>query len=391
VLPLFLAAACGGVPRAAAPRVPRSTTTFLGAGPTTSTSTPAPTTTITTGPTGPAGPAGPAGNGQPPFTIASVTFVSAQMGWVLGGTCQKTICQATMYRTDNGGRSWIPAPAPPISGDSPGAVSEVRFADANDGWVVGSTQPDPNSQLWSTHNGGATWELVALPAAVTNAPLSDLEASDGRVYATFCSDQVNIGMSPVGRDDWTLSKTVLQIGAGPICDHQMTLQRATGWLINVDRTVINGARLEGGSWVPWSPPCATSGGPGELAASDSMHLVAVCDAGVYAGPVGTMVSFSHNGGATFDPAPQILPSASYGPLASPRPGVVIMGGQDDLMGTFDGGATWSPLYPTGRDGWSYVGFTTTLQGVGLQQSGALLMTYDGGHTWAPVALPTPTS
>jgi hypothetical protein len=311
------------------------------------------------------------------------------MGWVLGGTCHKTVCSATMYRTDDGGRSWLAVPAPPISGDSPGSAAEVRFANANDGWVIGASESAPYSDVWSTHNGGAQWDLVSLPSSVASSDVADLETADGMVYATFCGGPVSIGVSPVGTDDWTLSGTTLPIGAGPVCDEQITLQRATGWLINVDRTVINGARLESGAWAPWTPPCSTSGGPGELAASDSIHLVAVCDAGVYAGPVGTMVSFSDNGGATFVPAPQTLSSAGYGPIASPRPDVVIMGGQDDLMGTFDGGATWSALYPTGMDGWTYVGFTTSLQGVAIQQSGPLLMTYDGGHEWAPVDLPAP--
>jgi hypothetical protein len=316
------------------------------------------------------------------------------MGWILGSICTGSVCSATMYRTDDAGRNWLPAPAPPISGDAPGDAVEVRFANARDGWVVGSSESAPYSEVWSTHNGGAAWDRVSFPSAVTNSSVANLEAADGMVYATFCGDPVHIGMSPVGTEDWTVSTTTLSIGAGPVCDEQLTLQRATGWLINVDRTVINGARLEGGSWVPWNPPCATSAGPGELAAPDSTHLVAVCDAGLYAGPVATTVSFSDNGGTSFVPAPQTLPSTDYGPIASPEPGAVVMGAQSGLIGTFDGGASWSVLYPTqdtgaGMDGWSYVGFTTGLQGVAIARPGTILMTYDGGHVWVPVTLPAP--
>jgi photosystem II stability/assembly factor-like uncharacterized protein len=386
-LPLFLAA-CGGAPDAAGPHGPGSTTPSSAVRSTTSTSTPATTTTTTPATTTTTG------TEQPAFTAESVTFISAQMGWILGGMCAGTVCSAAMYQTDDAGRRWFPVPAPPISGDSPGDALEVRFANANDGWVIGESESAPYSEVWSTHNGGARWEPVSFPGSVANASIADLETADGTVYATFCGGPVSIGMSPVGADDWSLSRTTLPIGAGPICDDQFTLQRATGWLINVDRTVINGARLEGGSWVPWNPPCFTSGGPGELSASDALHLVAVCDAGVYAGPVSTTVSFSDDGGATFVPASQTLSSTDYGPIASPEPGVVVMGGESGLIGTFDGGASWSVLYSTqdtapSTDGWSYVGFTTALQGVAIERPGTLLMTHDGGHVWVPVALPAP--
>jgi hypothetical protein len=160
--------------------------------------------------------------------------------------------------------------------------------------------------------------------------------------------------------------------------------------MNVDRTVINGARLDDRSWVPWSPPCSNAEGPGELAASDPLHLVAVCDDGVYGGPPGVRLFFSSDGGTTFVPAPQALPPDDYGPCTSPVPGVVVMGtGQSDLMATFDGGRQWSDVYSApDSGGWQYLGFTTTSQGVALEQNGTLLVTFDGGHRWAPVAFPS---
>ena len=85
------------------------------------------------------------------FKPASVTFVSATQGFVLGAqTCTTGTC-ATLASTVNGGSTWTYVGAVPaaITGSNP-AVSKVRFATKNDGWAFGP-------QLWSTHDGGRTW------------------------------------------------------------------------------------------------------------------------------------------------------------------------------------------------------------------------------------------
>jgi len=279
-------------------------------------------------------------------------------------------------------------------GNIPGSSAEVRFANPQDGWIVASTDTAPYTELWATHNGGSRWEAVTLPAALANASISDLETSGGEVYASFCGDPVRIGASPVTVNAWTPSPTTLQIGAGPVCGDQMVLQGADGWLMNVDRTVIDGARLADGAWSPWTPPCEASGGPGELAASDPNHLVAVCDGGEYGGPAGVLTSLSTDGGSTFVPGPQSLPQDDYGPSASPSPGVIILASseQGDLLGSFDGGEKWSPVYsPLSSEGWTYLGFTTSTQGVAIAEGGTMVMTFDGGHAWAPVRFPSTSS
>jgi photosystem II stability/assembly factor-like uncharacterized protein len=63
-----------------------------------------------------------------------------------------------------------------------------------------------------------------------------------------------------------------------------------------------------------------------------------------------------------------------------------MGGSaGNLIGTFDGGATWSVVnHQSDSEAWLQVGFTTASQGVAIDSSGALLMTFDGGHDWSSV-------
>ena len=62
------------------------------------------------------------------------------------------------------------------------------------------------------------------------------------------------------------------------------------------------------------------------------------------------------------------------------------------MGSFDGGAEWSPVYsrPIG-EGWLYLGFTTARQGVAIDGDGTILMTFDGGHDWEPAQFPATSS
>jgi hypothetical protein len=47
----------------------------------------------------------------------------------------------------------------------------------------------------------------------------------------------------------------------------------------VNRTVVDGARLQKGQWVRWKPPCDDAGTPAELAASTATDLVAFCTDG----------------------------------------------------------------------------------------------------------------
>jgi len=230
-----------------------------------------------------------------------------------------------------------------------------------------------------------------MPAPLANDEVQDLETAAGSVHAGFCGSTTRIGTSPVQLDHWVASPTALQSGAGPVCDPQIVLQGTAGWLVNVDRTVIDGARLQQGAWVPWNPPCMTAVGPGEVAAPNTTDLVAVCDVGVWSNvhPRVT-VSFSSNGGITFRPVVATLPSNAYGPVASPRPGVVVVGSSagNGLLATFDEGSTWKVVYhqPTSQ-GCNYVGFTTAAQGVAIETDGTMLMTFNGGHRWSPVRFP----
>jgi photosystem II stability/assembly factor-like uncharacterized protein len=384
--------ACGGTShKAAAPPGPTSTSST---GPATSTTTAgtAFSTPPTTTESGPAGGPVPAG-----FTPASVTFVAPQLGWVLGtAPCATPPC-TSIVRTRDGGRTWVGIPAPKAAlstGGAAGGVHRIRFADANYGWVFG---PD----LWATRDGGAHWASVTLPGVDKGAEVSDLAVAAGAVHVAVIDPKgVQILTSEVGTDGWKASPTVVNIGAGPVPHAQIVLQANTGWLIEVDRTVIGGAQFSNGAWTPWKPPCADVGGPAVLDAASPTDLVAVCDEGVWTGasPPVIRAYTSADGGASFRRTAVPLVCCT-GPVASGFPGTAVSAGSVSdgtaaLFATFDGGATWERVF-RGSAGQSFtdVGFTSRTQGVavavgsgngGSGGGGSLLMTIDGGHTWNAV-------
>jgi hypothetical protein len=375
----LVVAACSPAPHTPSPTsspTPSATTSPL------TTPSPAPTAT-------PVPPGGvPAG-----FAPNSVTFVSLSLGWVLGGApCQSGTCLA-LLRTPDAGRTWTAVQGPPTTyapATSPATypqtgVSEVRFADPQDGWAYG---PD----LWSTHNGGRTWTRTALGSVWS------LEAASGLVHAVAVQpdNTVAIETGPANRDAWARTGS-LQTGAGPVPSADLVLQGSNGWVIENDRGVIGADRLVSGRWPAWKPPCATTGGPAVLSAPTRSSLVAVCQQGIWGPPApeAVRVYFSSDGGATFYRRGGVLPgdaSSSGDVVASPVPGVVVtdafVNNSAELVETFNSATSWqtvatiSPLMV-----FTYLGFTSPMQGVALTSGrglSSLLMTFDGGRRWSTV-------
>ena len=367
------------------------------------TPTPAPSTAASPQVAGPTGGAVTAG-----FRAASVTFVSADLGWVLGATPCNTGTCASIARTTDGARTWAAIPAPstvlaPGGISSPGTsgVSELRFADPLDGWAFGP-------ELWATHDGGATWHQVTIPGIGSGGSVVALESLDGVVHAVAWngSGVFRIASSPVTTDSWTVASTSIPVGAGPVPQIQLLLSGASGWVVEVDRTVVGGARLEGGTWKAWNPPCVDVLGPAILATAGPSDLLAACDGGVWGPPKNGAQNGEHlyrstDGGSTFTMQAGSLPLSAPSAMAAPDPSVIALGGwlgqtQSPALATsFDGGLTWTttnlPSSAQGAaPGVTYLGFTTSTQGVAIVQAGgqggSLLMTRDGGHTWSPVTV-----
>ena len=322
---------------------------------------------------------------------ASVTFVSANDGWVLGkATCASGQC-AAIARTADGGRTWVAVRAPdapifPSPSDASPGISELRFADADNGWAFG---PD----LWSTHDGGTTWVRQTIPGVAAGPNVAALGTAGGTVYAVvFDGGAYRVASSPIGSDAWTLGAVRVPVGAGPVPTIQLILQGGAGWLLENDRTVVAGARLVNGAWVTWQPPCSTVVGPAFLAASGPRDLAAACDVGLWSNPTGEHLFLSHDGGSTFTESATAVPLTMGAMAAAASPSVIVVSGSDGtgaiLVATFDAGQSWSVVARLGSVQIADLGFTTPTQGVvvaaGANGPATLLMTRDGGHTWSPV-------
>jgi hypothetical protein len=351
------------------------------------------------------------------FAPQAVTFVSASQGWVAGTVpCPSGRCLA-VARTADGGVVWEMANAPAVTVKTPDFVAtvSVRFADPDNGWIYTT---DPGG-LWSTHDGGATWTSLSATVLAPGAVVDALEASGGQVQAAIVDGaMLHMESSPVGTDSWTATSPALPVGAGGTgASTQIVLQQSSGWVVQDDRTVVGGLRLtSSGEWAAWTPPCTNANGDVVLAASNPTDLIAVCDEAEWGPatnlPAGADTSTpsrwlfrSSNGGTSFQAVSALPSGLGSGVLASTSPSNIIIGGgpapnspPGDLSASFNGGKNWQTVYTAapvayaGGQGppWTYLGFTTTTQGVaiGFTESGSpeLLMTQDGGHTWSPVLL-----
>jgi hypothetical protein len=349
----------------------------------------------------------PAGGPVPAgLQVFSVTFASPDLGWALGtAPCASAPC-TSLVRTADGGRSWvgIPAPRTPIvpatTGSAAGAgsgVSGVRFADPRDGWVYG---PD----LWATHDGGSSWQRQVIPGA-PSARVVALEASGGTVHAVlfdFGDGLVHLASSPVESNSWRLSGATVPIGAGPVPAAQLALSGTSGWLLEVDRTVVGGARLSTGAWAAWIPPCATLVGPAVLGGSSATELAAACDVGLWGSPQGVHLYVSHDGGTTFAQSGPRVPVGGVVSIASPTASSILVAGPtaqgSAVVRSNDAGRTWQTALETGAAAITYLGFTTPAQGVvltvapagpGASVGGSLLITRDEGRTWHQVTFAGP--
>jgi hypothetical protein len=326
-----------------------------------------------------------------PISPLSVTFVSADIGWVLGtGACPAFPC-AAIARTSDGGRTWAPVPAPdtqtfPGPRQDAAGISGLRFADADNGWAFG---PD----LWSTHDGGTTWARLTIPGLVAGTSVAALETAGGAVHAVMLDGAgYRVASSPVGADDFRLSAVRVPVGAGPVPSVQLVLSGAAGWLLENDRTVVGGARLVNGAWATWQPPCADVVGPAFLAASSPTEVAAACDVGLWGNPAGDHLYVSHDGGSTFVDSATLVPLQMAAQIAAASPSAIVVGGSDAsgtvLVGTFDGGRTWDVVARLGAVEIADLGFTTTAEGVVIvvpaDGPASLLVTRDEGRTWSAV-------
>ena len=104
-------------------------------------------------------------------SVTSVTFISAEEGWVIGTVPGADPLQSLLFRTQDGGMHWTKLVSPP------GNPTIIRFGNAMDGYATeGSLGVD------TTTDGGQTWMSAKLPYTGGGIGGESLEITDATVW-----------------------------------------------------------------------------------------------------------------------------------------------------------------------------------------------------------------
>ena len=381
-----------------------STTQATSSSSSSSSSTTTSSTTTTSAIQAPAGTPLPSG-----FEPESTSFVSTSVGFVLGiSSCSTGSC-TTIARTENGGKTWLQIPAPsvplaqgPLITTDSSAVSKIRFVNILDGYVFG-----PN--LFTTHDGGATWHKVTLPGVPSSYGVMSLETNATSTFLIAGNPDTAVPgadylfTSPASQDNFSLQSSPSFPAGAPA---KLTTN-PYGTLISVnDRK--GDFYFEGSgqsSWthittncssgVPTNPVAALST---PAAGSSAPQIVLGCGGDAGAGSQQKTVVKSTNL-STFTPVPSDPPiSGVLTGIASPNGetiAVTAASGATFLYLTTNGGQSWQTIIQNPAFGgapFHDLGFTTTTQGFTVEgnaskagvQTSEFLMTHNGGQTWQTI-------
>lgn len=342
------------------------------------------------------------GNPPPPkgFEPQSVSFVSAQAGFVLGTRhCSRLPCAALLEKTVNGGTSWTAVPAPAMSlvprfTSSPtSAVSSVRFENASDGWLFGPG-------LWATANGGKLWHRVtAVPGQII-----DLAVANGEVYVS--AEPANGGLnqsklyeSQVGGTKWTLVPKVIPQNLLTVSGHSVWAGSANGVNPGLWTSTDSGLHWSKLAFACPAPAVSAS----EVAAASASNVAIACTDDGFPQPGSSVkeVYTSADGGRTFHLAgkpPE--PGQVYG-LAMPpgNPQVITLNaasGASYLYRSANGGKAWSETeYFDGGLGFNDLAYASSTTGYVIHFLGSPVIAYglgmmkttNAGGTWKNVPIP----
>ena len=349
------------------------------------------------------------------FAASSVTFVSTGTGWVIGqagtpGHCgpPKANDCTSVAITDDAGATWHGSPAPVTSAPAGGTgASQIRSLDGLNGWAFGP-------QLYATHDGGHHWARIPTHGMrVTGLETVNRTAyavwarciGTGADFAEACTS-FSLYSSPAGANRWSPvpGATGLQASGGAQASAQLVLTGARGYLLTPAGGLISGPVTSPARWravttlagIPVALPCApgaagASGHPLQaMLASTGPGLVLLCAPQASGNRQAKNLYYSADGGRSWSQAGS-APARGIAMSLSGTPGgpvlVATSGGIDFSANApgASGALTWrSASGATAPGGYSYVGMTTSQQGVAIPadlNADAVWFTYDGGAHW----------
>jgi hypothetical protein len=349
------------------------------------------------------------------FAASSVTFVSTYTGWVIGqagtpGHCgpPKAYDCTSVAITNDSGKTWHGSHAPVTGAPNGGTgAGQIRSLDGVSAWAFGP-------QLYATHDGGLAWAHIP----THGMRVTDLETVAGIVYAVWANcastgadfaagcTTFSLYSSPAGQDNWSPvpGATGLQANGGAPGSAQLVLTGASGYLMTPGGQLFSGPVTQPARWrtvttlagVPASLPCApgaaeTGGHPLQaMLASTGPGLVMLCADQASGNQQAKNLYYSADGGRSWSPAgtapargiAMSLSGTPTGPvLVSTGSGIDFSTNAPGVSGAL----TWRTARgATAAGGYSFVGMTTSLQGVAVPANvnlDAVWFTYDGGAHW----------
>jgi photosystem II stability/assembly factor-like uncharacterized protein len=316
--------------------------------------------------------------------VANLRFPDPLHGWALVNECGEADCEALVYATSDGGRSWR------------------RQGSIGDGNEYGGLEVSGHSvfvygvNLLVSRDGGRTFSAEHLAEIRTRA----VAAVGASVWRIDDGDLCAYGKSPCGGGlllSEDSGRTFKRASAEPTqVDHVTQLLRATktrAWVVSAtgnDRsaaiqTTSDGAR----TWKSLKNPCAGSkyGADVTLSAIDSQDVWLACGTKAGTKPQHTITLRSHDGGVHWAvpyPAPETGGSYSFA-VAAPDIAWLSMAASP-VGASEDDGMTWGTrLNYQDNTKWGPVVFVDAHHGW-IVYGDLVFRTTDAGHHWQHVRL-----
>ena len=384
-----------------------------------------------------------ASTGSPARHPESISFPTSSLVLALSiRDCKNQTCVG-LQRSDDSGATWTSLPVPVdlarfMRMDSWAAYPTyfasgsltVHFADARDGWIYGvtpapvtSTTTNPNfaAQLWSTHDGGASWKKISLSSLGIDYGVVQMATHDAVTYlygASFTTGHARILSTLSVEDRWTsATRSSLRLPAGGTqLQGSFTFSGNRGWFVGGnDRGIISLERLTPtGTWTKWQVRTLALGeGFAPVTAESSNDLIVVTSESGWIIPApkiapsgwdhgATWLFVSTNAGKTFRAIHEVANSSRVifpfenGLPAVTKPGTILLEREQgtnattfQLVASTNSGRSWHVVIGQRvlqvAVAATSVGYAIVTNNSDPRLSG-LHKTTDGGLQWSNVAL-----
>ncbi|OJV99144.1 MAG: hypothetical protein BGO39_16955 [Chloroflexi bacterium 54-19] len=340
--------------------------------------------------------------------ILDFSFINSNQGWAAGSYCTPFgYCQVVVKMTTDGGRSWqarTPVSAEPTyfmdETSNHKKVGGIYFVSASDGWLFGPG-------LFSTHNGGASWQDEKFSEDVI-----ELTSAGSKILAVTrtCPQPPNgtnckYGLLSSSDKGHTWQKMPeLPTIPGPAAQ-LLTSTANDFWLLSwgtafdpSDKTPpapTMAVTHDGGkSWQTLTNPCQEDNWINARLSANSQEFWLLCASTPATAQQLKYLYLSRDGGKTWQEigAKEGTVSGYNSSFATSGPGKLWLAStRYTLMTSSDGGQNWKMAIPLevlnpGDGGVGPVKFVDATHGWVGGAQGQIFLTNDGGTTWTSVSL-----